>query len=88
MTSFLIVLVLLVPIFLGLQRTHARHNGPHARLTGSSDVEDRDLSRTRADLLAADHHRANNAAAVPMPITLPVRCDKKAGCRANPATLR
>jgi hypothetical protein len=53
MTSALIVLVVLALVGYGLERNKSRQSGPHARLAGSNDVQDRDLVRMSADLRVA-----------------------------------
>lgn len=56
MTTALIVLIVLALVGYGLEHNHSRHREPRARLAGSFDVVDRDLSRVAADLrIAADH---------------------------------
>jgi len=53
MTSALIVLAVLALVGYGLERNNKRQSGPHARLAGSYDVQDRDLVRMTAELRAA-----------------------------------
>jgi hypothetical protein len=53
MTSALIVLVVLALVGYGLERNKSRQSGPHARLAGSNDVQDRDLVRMTAELRTA-----------------------------------
>ena len=53
MTSALIVLAVLALVGYGLERNKSRQSGPHARLAGSNDVQDRDLIRMTAELRAA-----------------------------------
>ena len=65
MTSALIILVALALVGYGLERNKSRQSGPHPRLAGSNDVQDRDLVRMSADLRVAPtapstvtaHHR-------------------------------
>ncbi len=53
MTSALIVLAVLALVGYGLERNNSKQSGPHPRLAGSNDVQDRDLVRMTADLRAA-----------------------------------
>ncbi|MGM1063087.1 hypothetical protein [Saccharothrix sp. Mg75] len=50
MTAILTALAVLALVVYGLERNHTTHR---AHLAGSTDVDDRDLVRLRADLRAA-----------------------------------
>lgn len=52
MAAYLIVLILVSAVVYGLERNRRMQSTLPSRLTGSSDVLDRDVERTRAELRA------------------------------------
>jgi hypothetical protein len=76
-------LVLLALVGYGLQRNARRQTGPKPPLAGSTDVPDRDLQRTRAEL-AAISGRGPTPPMAPWPVQAAAR--SSAGQRRRPAS--
>lgn len=53
MTAIIFALTVVALVLYGLERNHSRNDRPGSRMAGSSDVEDRDLPRVRAELRPA-----------------------------------
>ncbi|MCE6993681.1 hypothetical protein LZG04_02495 [Saccharothrix sp. S26] len=57
MTSILFALAVTALVVYGLERNHRRQPRLGSRMAGSTDVEDRDVTRLAGDLRAAAAHR-------------------------------
>ncbi|TQM83466.1 hypothetical protein FHX81_5891 [Saccharothrix saharensis] len=56
MTAIILALAVVALTVYGVERNHRRQPGPGSRLAGSTNTEDRDLSRVTADVRASAAH--------------------------------
>jgi hypothetical protein len=79
MTEMVVFLVILALVAYAVERNHARDRYPHPTLSGGSNVEDRDVERTRVELdaLGVEHD------SVPAPRSAPAHSTRSvhAGAR-------
>ncbi|MFE2754993.1 hypothetical protein ACFXGA_23620 [Actinosynnema sp. NPDC059335] len=64
MTAIIVTLAVLALVGYGLESNHRRAARPGARLAGSTDVEDRDVTRVTTDLHAAAAHTSPDRPAI------------------------
>lgn len=69
MTETVVFLVVLALVAYAVERNHTRDRYPHPTLSGGSNVEDRDVERTRVELDAVGVEHES----VPAPRSAPAR---------------